>query len=59
MEKELLTNELRTETVISKGYSELYSLIKEDILNNTKNFLFNRLLLQDDLIELNDLLNSI
>jgi len=58
-ERALLTNELRTATVISKGYSELYSLNKEDFLNNIednmKNFLFNRLLLQDDTIQLKDL----
>jgi cGMP-dependent protein kinase len=58
-ERALLTNELRSATVISKGYSELYSLNKEDFLNNIednmKQFLFNRLLLQDNSIELNDL----
>ena len=58
-ERALLTKELRTATAISKGKTELYSLYKEDFLRtieiNMKNFLMNRLYLQDDTIELKDL----
>ena len=58
-ERALLTKELRTATAISKGKTELYSLYKEDFLRtieiNMKNFLMNRLYLQDDSIELKDL----
>jgi len=58
-ERALLTKELRTATAVSKGKTELYSLYKEDFLKsievNMKNFLMNRLYLQDDSIELKDL----
>ena len=55
----LLNDEIRTKSVVSKGYSELYFLYKDDFLKiidkNMKKFLENRLLLQDDKIELEDL----
>jgi len=58
-ERALLSNELRNETVISKGYCEFYSLQKQDFLNNIgnnmKNFLNDRLYLEDNSIELNNL----
>ena len=58
-ERALLSNELRNETAISKGFCELYSLHKDDFLNNIENnmkiFLNDRLFLEDNSIELNDL----
>ena len=55
----LLKDEIRNNSVVSKGYSELYFLYKDDFLKtidkNMKKFLESRLLLQDDKIELEDL----
>ena len=59
-EKALLSNDTRTATAYSKGDTELYVLSKYDFLrdieSNMKNFLMNRLFLQDDTVELSDLI---
>ena len=58
-ERSLLKNELRSATAISKGKTELFTLSKKEFLNNIeqnmKMFLIDRLFLRDNTIELEDL----
>ena len=57
-ERALLTNEIRTASVISIGKTSLYCLSKnnffENIEKNMQDFLKHRLALQDDKVEIND-----
>ena len=59
-ERSLLTNEMRSATVIAKGNVELYSLDKESFLTNLspmmKDYLHKRLYLHDEKVSLNDLI---
>ena len=59
-ERSLLTNEMRSATVIAKGNVELYSLDKESFLVNLsplmKDYLHKRLYLHDETVSLDDLI---
>ena len=59
-ERSLLTNELRSATILAKGNVELYSLDKESFLVNLspmmKDYLHKRLYLHDETVSLNDLI---